>query len=302
MSGAIDIRGLGKRYGKVTALDGVSLTVSEGELFGLIGPDGAGKTSLMRILATLTLPDRGEAEVDGLDVVKDYMLLRERIGYMPGRFALYQDLSVEENLGFYASLFGTTIEDNYQVIKEIYSQLEPFRDRRAGQLSGGMKQKLALCCALVHKPKVLILDEPTTGVDAVSRKEFWNILKRIRTSGVTVLVSTPYMDEAGQCDRVALLSEGRVLEVGTPSEIASGYSGRLYGVSGVPMFRLLIFLRTIDGVQSCHPFGNCHHLAVEDGGPDAATVEEAACRAGFTDVSVREIHPGIEDCFMKLSI
>ena len=216
---AIEINGIAKSYGTVRALEGISLTVREGEIFGLIGPDGAGKTTLFRIMTTLMLPDSGSGSVCGLDIVKDFAGLRRIIGYMPGKFSLYQDLSVKENLDYFATLFGTTVRENYENIREIYSQIEPFANRRAGKLSGGMKQKLALCCALVHRPSVLFLDEPTTGVDAVSRKDFWNMLSRIKASGVTVFVSTPYMDEAAQCDRLALIRDGAVIGTGTPREI-----------------------------------------------------------------------------------
>ncbi|MBQ6156113.1 MAG: ABC transporter ATP-binding protein [Bacteroidales bacterium] len=219
MAESIVINGISKRYGKVQALHGVSLSVGEGELFGLIGPDGAGKTTLFRLLTTLLLPDEGSATVCGLDLVKDYRLIRQQVGYMPGRFSLYPDLSVEENLQFFASIFGTTIEENYNLVAPIYSQIEPFRKRKAGKLSGGMKQKLALSCALIHKPRVLLLDEPTTGVDVVSRVEFWDMLQNLRRQGITILVSTPYMDEAQRCTRVALISGGTILGVDTPEEV-----------------------------------------------------------------------------------
>lgn len=219
MAESIVINGISKRYGKVQALHGVSLSVGEGELFGLIGPDGAGKTTLFRLLTTLLLPDEGSATVCGLDLVKDYRLIRQQVGYMPGRFSLYPDLSVEENLQFFASIFGTTIEENYNLVAPIYSQIEPFRKRKAGKLSGGMKQKLALSCALIHKPRVLFLDEPTTGVDVVSRVEFWDMLQNLRRQGITILVSTPYMDEAQRCTRVALISGGTILGVDTPEEV-----------------------------------------------------------------------------------
>ncbi len=219
MEESIVINGISKRYGKVQALHGVSLSVGEGELFGLIGPDGAGKTTLFRLLTTLLLPDEGSATVCGLDLVKDYRLIRQQVGYMPGRFSLYPDLSVEENLQFFASIFGTTIEENYNLVAPIYSQIEPFRKRKAGKLSGGMKQKLALSCALIHKPRVLFLDEPTTGVDVVSRVEFWDMLQNLRRQGITILVSTPYMDEAQRCTRVALISGGTILGVDTPEEV-----------------------------------------------------------------------------------
>ena len=219
MAEAITVNGISKRYGKVQALHGVSLSVDEGELFGLIGPDGAGKTTLFRLLTTLLLPDEGTATVCGLDLVKDYRLIRQQVGYMPGRFSLYSDLRVEENFQFFASLFGTTVEENYSLVAPIYSQIEPFRKRKAGKLSGGMKQKLALSCALIHKPRVLFLDEPTTGVDVVSRVEFWDMLQNLRRQGITILVSTPYMDEAQRCTRVALISGGSILGVDTPDEI-----------------------------------------------------------------------------------
>ena len=223
MEYAIKVKGLSKRYGKVEALRGVSLSVEEGELFGLIGPDGAGKTTLFRILATLLVADSGSATVDGLDVVADYKELRKRIGYMPGRFSLYPDLSVEENISFFANIFGVTLEQNYDLVAPIYRQIEPFRTRRAGKLSGGMKQKLALCCALIHKPRLLYLDEPTTGIDVVSRAELWEMLALLRQQGITILASTPYMDEGARCDRIALMSEGRILEVCPPPENLEDY-------------------------------------------------------------------------------
>ncbi len=219
MAEAITVNGISKRYGKVQALRGVNLSVEEGELFGLIGPDGAGKTTMFRLLTTLLLPDEGSATVCGFDLVNDYRLIRQQVGYMPGRFSLYPDLSVEENLQFFASLFGTSVEENYNLVAPIYSQIEPFRKRKAGKLSGGMKQKLALSCALIHKPRVLFLDEPTTGVDVVSRVEFWDMLQDLRRQGITILVSTPYMDEAQRCGRVALISGGSILGVDTPADI-----------------------------------------------------------------------------------
>ena len=219
MAEAITVNGISKRYGKVQALRGVNLSVEEGELFGLIGPDGAGKTTMFRLLTTLLLPDEGSATVCGFDLVNDYRLIRQQVGYMPGRLSLYPDLSVEENLQFFASLFGTSVEENYNLVAPIYSQIEPFRKRKAGKLSGGMKQKLALSCALIHKPRVLFLDEPTTGVDVVSRVEFWDMLQDLRRQGITILVSTPYMDEAQRCGRVALISGGSILGVDTPADI-----------------------------------------------------------------------------------
>src|SRR5882757_8589065 len=239
---AVTVSNIIKKYGTkkapVTALQGISFEVSQGELFGIIGPDGAGKTSLFRILTTLLLADGGTAMVDGLDVVKGYKKIRQRVGYMPGRFSLYQDLTVSENLDFFATIFNTSIEENYELVKEIYVQIEPFKNRRAGKLSGGMKQKLALCCALIHKPVVLFLDEPTTGVDAVSRKEFWEMLKRLKQQGITILVSTPYMDEATLCDRIALLQSGKILSVDTPGNVIQAYPGKLYAVKAGTVSKL----------------------------------------------------------------
>lgn len=298
---AIVVRGVSKTYKKVTALTDVSLSIRRREIFGLIGPDGAGKTSLFRILTTLTLPDAGSAGINGLDVMRDYQEIRRRIGYMPGHFALYQDLSVEENLKFYATVFGTTIAENYDTIQEIYSQIEVFKDRKARDLSGGMKQKLALCCALVHKPEVLFLDEPTTGVDAVSRKEFWAMLKRIKESGVTVMVSTPYMDEASLCDRIALILDGKIMDQGTPREIISHYPARLYAAAGDNMFRILNVLRKVGGVLDCSSFGCECHVSVDRDGPDETAILAALEAEGMEGCSVRKIEPGVEDCFIRLS-
>lgn len=301
MNATIKAEGICKSYNKVTALNDISLNIDNGEIFGLIGPDGAGKTTLFRILTTLSLADSGTAEVCGLDVVKDYVKIRSEIGYMPGHFALYQDLSVEENLQFYASIFGTDVKSNYGNIKEIYRQLEPFKTRRAGALSGGMKQKLALCCALVHRPKVLFLDEPTTGVDAVSRKEFWAMLRRIRESGVSILVSTPYMDEAALCDRIAMISEGHIIGGGTPEQIRESYPDKLYAAKGNDIFGMLRVLRATEGVIECNSFGSLCHVSVGETGPDASALESVLKQAGFADARVESIEPGIEDCFMRLS-
>lgn len=298
---AIDVNDVSKRYGDCQALSHISLQVEQGEIFGLIGPDGAGKSTLFRILTSLLLPDSGSASIEGLDVVKDYMEIRKRIGYMPGRFSLYQDLSVEENLDFFATIFGTTIQANYDSIKEIYSQIEPFKERKAGKLSGGMKQKLALCCALVHKPSVLFLDEPTTGVDAVSRKEFWSMLYRIRSGGVTIFVSTPYMDEAARCDRIALIQQGRIIDNGTPQQIVEKYPYTLLGIAGHPIYPLLKFVRGCSGVLSCFAFGAEHHAAIDTELTNADDLKKKIEAAGFVDCVVREIKPGIEDCFMQLA-
>lgn len=296
----IKIENITKNYNEVTALHGVSLEVNRGELFGLIGPDGAGKTTLFRILTTLLLPDEGRAEVDGMDVVDSYRDIRKHVGYMPGRFSLYQDLTVEENLQFFATLFGTTIEENYHLIEDIYKQIEPFKTRRAGKLSGGMKQKLALSCALIHKPTVLFLDEPTTGVDPVSRKEFWQMLKRLKEQGITILVSTPYMDEAFLCDRIALIQKGRFIGVDTPQEMIGSFGESLWAVSASRMYDLLQVLRTDSSIRTCHPFGDYHHITVTDRF-DEQTLRSDLIDKGFDTVDIVRISPTIEDCFMKLS-
>ena len=249
----------------VEALKGISFTVDRGEIFGIIGPDGAGKTSLFRILTTLLLAESGKATVDGFDVVTDYKQIRNRIGYMPGRFSLYQDLSVEENLQFFATIFNTTIQQNYDLIKDIYQQIEPFKDRKAGALSGGMKQKLALCCALIHKPSVLFLDEPTTGVDAVSRKEFWEMLHRLKLQGITILVSTAYMDEASLCDRVALIQKGELLSVDTPKNIISQFKKPLWAIRADEMYKLMNDITAGASIESYYPFGQYHHVVFPGG-------------------------------------
>ena len=278
----------------------MTFSVSEGEIYGLIGPDGSGKTTLLRILATLLLPDGGQATVDGLDVVRDYREIRRRIGYMPGRFSLYQDLTVEENLQFFASVFGTTVGQNYHLVKDIYSRLEPFKARRASKLSGGMKQKLALSCALIHAPRVLLLDEPTTGVDPVSRKEFWQMLQDIRKSyGITVLVSTPYMDEASWCDRISLMQGGRLLQTGTPDVILKGYAGKLYAVRGGDMHRLMTDLKACPCVDTSFSFGDSFHVTLS-ADADAAALREYLSRCGHTDIVVEVVMPSVEDCFMSL--
>ena len=296
---AIEINGLTKCYGKVTALDGVSFDVRQGELFGLIGPDGAGKTTLFRLLTTLLNPDNGTATVDGMDIVAEYKQIRKVVGYMPGRFSLYPDLSVEENIAFFAALFGVRVEDNYDLIAPIYKQIEPFRTRRAGKLSGGMKQKLALCCALIHRPSVLFLDEPTTGVDAVSRSEFWDMLAELKSKGISMLVSTPYMDEASRCDRIALMNEGHILGIDTPQGIVAGFDEPLYAVSSKEMFGLLIEARRTRGVKECYPFGEAHHMVTERGF-DTARFADELTGLGFRNVVVRPVEAGIEDVFIKL--
>ena len=278
----------------------VSFAVKKGEIFGLIGPDGAGKTTLIRVLTTLLLADSGIASVDGNNVIKDYKAIRNSIGYMPGRFSLYQDLSVEENLIFFATAFKTTVAQNYELIKEIYVQIEPFKTRRAGKLSGGMKQKLALCCALVHKPTVLFLDEPTTGVDAISRREFWEMLKRLKSQGITVLVSTPYMDEANLCDRIALMQSGKILVIDTPENIKHSYKNTLWSVKSSDMFKSLIDLRTFPDTLSCFSFGDMHHLSLKDNSVTKEAILNFLKEKGHTDLDVQPIQPNIEDCFMEL--
>lgn len=296
---SIEVQDLTKRYGTLTALDGASFSVGRGELFGLIGPDGAGKTTLFRLLTTLLTPDSGRAAVDGLDIVADYRTIRERVGYMPGRFSLYPDLSVEENLAFFAALFGVGIRDNYDLIAPIYSQIEPFRTRRAGKLSGGMKQKLALCCALIHRPSVLFLDEPTTGVDAVSRSEFWDMLSELKAKGISMLVSTPYMDEAQRCDRIALINEARILSIDTPQGIVRSFDEPLYALSGHNMYGLLIEARRAEGVRECYPFGEAHHL-IASPGFDTARLARELTDLGFKNVAIRPVQATIEDVFIKL--
>jgi ABC-type multidrug transport system ATPase subunit len=285
--------------GTVEAVKSVSFSVEKGELFGLIGPDGAGKTSLFRILTTLMLPDSGHASVNGFDVVKDYRQIRKTVGYMPGKFSLYQDLTVEENLEFFATLFSTTIEENYHLIEDIYVQLEPFKKRKAGKLSGGMKQKLALCCALIHKPTVLFLDEPTTGVDTVSRKEFWEMLKRLKNEGITILVSTPYMDEAMMCEKIALMQEGEIMSVDTPENIISDFPDDLYAIRAQNMISLLKDLRVDSGVLSANSFGSHHHITLEKGITKEILLNQLA-QGGHTELQCEKIEPGIEDCFIDL--
>lgn len=298
------VDGVSRRFGDTVALDDVSLEVAPGELVGLVGPDGGGKTTLFRILATLILPDSGSARVLGHDVVRDLWEVRSRVGYMPGRFSLYPDLSVEENLRFFASVFGTTPEEGYATIAPIYSQIEPFRDRRAGALSGGMKQKLALSCALVHRPEILLLDEPTTGVDAVSRREFWDLLDGLRDAGMPVVVSTPYMDEAGRCDRVVLMQQGRVLATGTPGGIGERFPGALFAVRGGDRFRMLTSLRAYEHAATVALFGEELHYSDARGELPPGQVErdlrDYLAAAGFAEAAVEPIRPGIEDTFMAL--
>ena len=299
---------LHKSYGKTNALEGISFEVAKGEIFGIIGPDGAGKTTLFRILTTLILANQGSATVNGFDVVKDYREIRKCVGYMPGRFSLYQDLTVEENLEFFATVFNTTVEENYELIKDIYQQIEPFKKRRAGKLSGGMKQKLALSCALIHKPTVLFLDEPTTGVDPVSRKEFWGMLKKLKAQGITILVSTPYMDEASLCDRIALIQKGKFLSIDTPQNIVNQYKNQLWAVRSTNMSKLLSDLRSNKSFENCFAFGDSHHLSVNslqftvsDKHIIMNSLKDYLLKYGHTDIEIIEIQPTIEDCFMEIS-
>ncbi len=295
----ITIENISKAYGTTKAVQDVSLSVEPGELFGLIGPDGAGKTTLFKILVTLLLPDAGRATVAGRDVVRDFRALRSLVGYMPGRFSLYPDLSVEENLHFFATVFGTSIAANYELIREIYVQLEPFKNRRAGALSGGMKQKLALCCALIHKPEVLFLDEPTTGVDAVSRKEFWDMLGGLKKRGLTIMVSTPYMDEASLCDRIALMQNGRLLAVDTPAGVEQLFDKPLFAVKASDTYRLIQDLRQAPFTVTCYAFGEFLHLTTD---PHATQpeIETYLADRQHQQVDIRPIQAGIEDSFMNL--
>jgi len=298
---AISCKSISKKYDTIEALKEVNFEVERGEIFGIIGPDGAGKTTLFRILTTLILADSGTASVDGFDVVTDYKEIRKRVGYMPGKFSLYQDLTVEENLNFFATVFNTTIEENYELIKDIYQQIEPFKNRRAGKLSGGMKQKLALSCALIHKPSVLFLDEPTTGVDPVSRKEFWGMLKNLKAQGITILVSTPYMDEASLCDRIALIQNGQFLKIDTPKNIVSQYENKLWAVQSDNMYKLLNDLRANELTSNCFAFGDKHHVSVENGQLTVDSLNNYLQQKEHTHIEIREIEPTIEDCFMQLS-
>lgn len=296
----IEVQNIRKQYGDVVALENVSLSIQRGELFGLIGPDGAGKTSLMRILMSLLLPTGGTAAMNNLDVVKDYKKVRLITGYMPGRFSLYPDLTVEENLKFFATVFGTTIEENYYLIKDIYQQIEPFKTRRAGQLSGGMKQKLALSCALIHKPEILILDEPTTGVDAVSRKEFWEMLKRLKNMGITILVSTPYMDEATLCDRIALIQEGKIMSIATPETMMHSFPEDLWTISSRKIYNTSKILELIPSLISVNSFGQALHLVTTKGQHTSKSIEGFLTQHGEHDITVESEKATIEDVFILL--
>ena len=300
---AVAVHNLLKQYknGKDTieAVRGVSFEVEAGTIFGIIGPDGAGKTSLFRMLTTLLLPNGGNASVDGSDIVKDYKALRKKLGYMPGKFSLYQDLTVEENLNFFATIFNTSVEENYSLIRDIYVQIEPFKKRNAGKLSGGMKQKLALCCALIHKPVVLFLDEPTTGVDAVSRKEFWDMLQSLKNQGITILVSTPYMDEASQCTEVALMQNGKIMTTGTPKEITQKFKQTILAVKSQNMYQLLQDLSASNEVDDVYSYGEHHHAVMKENYSNESLLHDLESK-GNNNIDMRLVNPSIEDCFMQL--
>jgi ABC-2 type transport system ATP-binding protein len=298
---AVVVKNLTKSYGKerTLAVDNVSFSVQKGELFGLIGPDGAGKSSIFRILTTLLLPDSGAASVDGFDIVQDFKKIRNTVGYMPGKFSLYQDLTIEENLHFFATVFGTTIEENYHLIKDIYVQIEPFKKRRAGKLSGGMKQKLALCCALIHKPTTLFLDEPTTGVDPVSRKEFWEMLRRLKEQDITIVVSTPYMDEASLCDRIALIQGGKILSIDTPQKIVQAFPDPLFAVKANEMYPLLKTLESFPARLNSYAFGEYAHITLGSA-DDVRELEKYLSAHKLSGVEIMPIEATIEDSFIKL--
>lgn len=298
----ITVHNISKQYRKVQALSGISFSVGKGEIFGLIGPDGAGKTTLFRILTTLILADSGTATLNGWDIVHDYSRIRENVGYMPGRFSLYPTMTVEENLDFFATLFRTTIAENYDLIKDIYSQIEPFKDRMAGKLSGGMKQKLALSCALIHRPLVLLLDEPTTGIDPVSRKELWAMLQKLKSEGITIVVSTPYMDEAMMCDRIAMIQKGSIMTIDTPKGIIDKMPQKIFAVKADNMSCLLADLRKFENTETCHTFGEFHHITFRyDNEKLCDEMKFYLQKLGYNGVEIKEIEPTIEDCFMNLT-
>jgi len=301
MNASIRIDNISKSYGEVQALKNINLDIKSGELFGLIGPDGAGKTTLFRLLATLLLPDEGSAKLCEIDSVSEYKKIRTFLGYMPGKFSLYQDLSVIENLNFFATVFNTRIEDNMDMIRDIWVQIEPFKDRLAGQLSGGMKQKLALCCALIHQPKILLLDEPTTGVDSVSRSEFWQMLKGLKERGITIVVATPYMDEANLCDRVALIQDGEVLQVNTPDEIVEQFGKELYAVKSKDNYQTLLDLREFKFTHSVFLFGQSLHYTDIQNESSVNELKTYLENKGRLGIVIEKIKPSIEDCFMALS-
>ncbi len=298
---SISVRNISKSFKKVQALDQISFEVAQGELFGLIGPDGAGKTTLFRILTTLLVADEGSAEVLGFDVIDGMNAIRNSVGYMPGKFSLYQDLTVEENLTFFATIFDTTVAENYHLIEDIYVQIEPFKNRRAGDLSGGMKQKLALCCALIHQPKVLFLDEPTTGVDPVSRKEFWEMLKRLQKKGITILVSTPYMDEAALCDRIALIQDGKILDINKPEQIVAKHKHVIYDVKASNPYQLIQLLKAYPSAHSVYPFGEFIHYTDQSPSFNIEDLRAYLEQNGLSEIVIQVTTATIEDAFMELA-
>jgi ABC-2 type transport system ATP-binding protein len=300
MRQTITLSNISKKYGQVTALNQINLEITDSEIFGLIGPDGAGKTSMFRILTTLLLPDEGKASVLGWDVVSDYKKIRKIIGYMPGRFSLYQDLTVEENLSLFAAIFGTTIEENYDLVKDIYAQIEPFKTRKAGKLSGGMKQKLALSCALIHRPEVLFLDEPTTGVDPVSRKEFWGMLRKLKSHGITIVISTPYMDEANLCDRIGLIQNGGILSINTPEKLISEFPYKLFSIQSEKKYEILQIMKKQQHTHSIFSFGDEIHYVDQRKDINEGHLKEMMHAFGLPDFSIKKIKPSVEDCFMEL--
>lgn len=296
----IKTENISKSFGTIKALDDVSFQVDHGELFGVIGPDGAGKTTLFRILTTLLVPDKGDAWMNGMHTVKDYKAIRKILGYMPGKFSLYQDLSVEENLKFFASIFGKKFDKEFALIKDIYAQLAPFKTRLAGHLSGGMKQKLALCCALIHTPEILVLDEPTTGVDALSRSEFWDMITGLKNEGITTIVSTPYMDETARCERVALVQDGHILQIDTPARIIESFQRKLFSVKTNNLYKALTDLKAFDSAHAVYPFGQTIHFVPKDEGLEKNKIQEYLVEAGHENPEVEPDRPDIEDCFMEL--
>lgn len=287
--------------GNFLALGNVTFDIEQGRIFGLVGPDGAGKTSLMRIATTLILPDLGTVEVCGIDIRKGYKEIRKKIGYMPNKFSLYQDLTIEENLAFFAKIFGVNLSENMELIESIYSQIEPFKDRLAGRLSGGMKQKLALCCALIHRPEILVLDEPTTGVDPVSRQELWEILAKMRERNITIFVSTPYMDEASLCDKMAFIALGKILKIDTPANIVESFPSEIYHAEGCDMFALLKILRSFSEVKSAYSFGDKCHFVLNDGA-DIKILESQIAQTDCHNSTITKARPTLEDCFMLLKV
>lgn len=295
------VQDLIKKYNNHVALSNLTFQVERGEIFGIIGPDGAGKSTLFNILATLILPSSGEIRILDKDILKDYKKIRKEIGYLPGTFSLYPDLTVQENLSFFSTMYGVGIKENLPMIMPIWRQISPFKDREAGKLSGGMKQKLALCCALIHRPKILLLDEPTTGVDPVSRKEFWDLLDQIKEYDVTVLVSTPYMDEVTRCNRIALMQEGRFITNDTPQNIVSLFKGELYALKTPHLFQLLELMPNFKGENSFYPYGEFLHIAFyQDIESEKNNFLHFLEESRIVYENFRQIDPLIEDCFIEL--